>query len=158
MIQKWVMGIEWLVAVATRFPHSAYMGLISCLSANGSASAGPYKIPSLTPVESALHTKFLPPVLGIDGPINDELRTLLGNGVKTGGLRRSGTPPLPPPPLTPHLLRLLTCSLAPSSEMNPSMSRHTVCATGTTHRKTQRTGEVAFHTALMERSLLKVKK
>ena len=30
--------------------------------------------------------KFLSAVLGIDGPIDDELRTLLGNGVKTGGL------------------------------------------------------------------------
>ncbi|KAL7489743.1 hypothetical protein ACHAW6_015415 [Cyclotella cf. meneghiniana] len=33
MIQKWVIGIEQLVAIATSFPHSAYAGLISCLSA-----------------------------------------------------------------------------------------------------------------------------
>ena len=40
---------------------------------------------SLAPVENALHTILLA-VLGIDGPIDDKLRTLLGNGVKTGGL------------------------------------------------------------------------
>ncbi|KAL7478752.1 hypothetical protein ACHAW6_004528 [Cyclotella cf. meneghiniana] len=28
MIQKWVMGIERLAAIATRFPHSAYAGLV----------------------------------------------------------------------------------------------------------------------------------
>ncbi|KAL7474076.1 hypothetical protein ACHAW6_000070 [Cyclotella cf. meneghiniana] len=42
--------------------------------------------PSLVPVENALCTKFLPALLGIDGPINDKLRTLLENRVKTGGL------------------------------------------------------------------------
>ncbi|KAL7475381.1 hypothetical protein ACHAW6_002106, partial [Cyclotella cf. meneghiniana] len=33
MIQKWVTGIKRLAAIATRFPHSAYAGLVSCLSA-----------------------------------------------------------------------------------------------------------------------------
>ncbi|KAL7474492.1 hypothetical protein ACHAW6_000465, partial [Cyclotella cf. meneghiniana] len=33
MIQKWVTGIERLAAIATRFPHSAYTGLVSCMSA-----------------------------------------------------------------------------------------------------------------------------
>ncbi|KAL7478616.1 hypothetical protein ACHAW6_004437 [Cyclotella cf. meneghiniana] len=38
------------------------------------------------PVENTVCTKFLPAVLSIDGPIDDKLRTLLRNGVKTGGL------------------------------------------------------------------------
>ena len=40
---------------------------------------------SLAPVENALRTILLA-VLGSDGPIDDKLRTLLGNGVKTRGL------------------------------------------------------------------------
>ncbi|KAL7476843.1 hypothetical protein ACHAW6_002691 [Cyclotella cf. meneghiniana] len=42
--------------------------------------------PSPTPVETTLNTNFLLAVLGINGPINDKLRTLFGNAVKTGGL------------------------------------------------------------------------
>ncbi len=88
MIQKWVTGIKQLAAVTTRFPHSAYAGLVLCLSAEWQyiCQTVPDVGPSLTPVENALHTKFLPAVLGIDGPIDDKLRTLLGNGVKTGRL------------------------------------------------------------------------
>ncbi|KAL7476290.1 hypothetical protein ACHAW6_002170 [Cyclotella cf. meneghiniana] len=88
MIQKWVTGIVHLAAVATRFPHSAYAGLVLCLSMKWQyiCQAVPDVGPSLMPVENALRTKFLPALLGIDGPINDKLITLLRNGVKTGGL------------------------------------------------------------------------
>ncbi|KAL7476527.1 hypothetical protein ACHAW6_002426, partial [Cyclotella cf. meneghiniana] len=62
--------------------------LVSCLSAEWQyiCQTVPDVSPSLAPVENALRTKFLPTVLGIDGPIDDKLRTLLGNGVKTRGL------------------------------------------------------------------------
>ena len=88
MIQRWVTGIKQLAAVATRFPHSTYAGLVLCLSAEWQhiCQTVPDVGPSLAPVENALRKKFLPAVLGIDGPIKDELRTLLGNGVKTRGL------------------------------------------------------------------------
>ena len=88
MIQKWVMGIKRLAAVATRFPHSASAVLVLCLSAEWQyiCRTVPDVSPSLKPVENALRTKFLPEVLGINGPIDNERRTLLGNGVKTGGL------------------------------------------------------------------------
>ncbi|KAL7478701.1 hypothetical protein ACHAW6_004493 [Cyclotella cf. meneghiniana] len=88
MIQKWVTGIKWLAAIATRFPHSAYAGLVSCLSADWQyiCRTVPDVGLSLAPVENTRCIKFLPAVLGTDGPINDELRALLGNGVKTGGL------------------------------------------------------------------------
>ena len=88
MITKWVTGIKQLAAVATRFPHSAYAGLVLCLSAEWQyiCRTVPDVIPSLKLVENAHCMKFLSAVLGIDGPIDNELRTLLGNGVKTGGL------------------------------------------------------------------------
>ncbi|KAL7474892.1 hypothetical protein ACHAW6_000837 [Cyclotella cf. meneghiniana] len=88
MIQRWVMGIERLAAIASRFPHSAYAGLVSCLSAEWQyiCQTVPEAGPCLALVENALCTKFIPAILGVDGPIDDDLRTLLGNGVKTRGL------------------------------------------------------------------------
>ncbi|KAL7475669.1 hypothetical protein ACHAW6_001578 [Cyclotella cf. meneghiniana] len=88
MIQKWVTGVEQLAAVASRFPHSAYAGFVLCLSVKWQyiCRTVPDVGPSLVSVENALCTKFLPAVLGINGPIDDKLRTLLGNGVKTGGM------------------------------------------------------------------------
>ncbi|KAL7475859.1 hypothetical protein ACHAW6_001758 [Cyclotella cf. meneghiniana] len=56
MIQKWVMGIEQLAVIATRFPHSAYAGLVLCLNAEWQniCQTVPDVGPSLTPVENAL--------------------------------------------------------------------------------------------------------
>ncbi|KAL7477797.1 hypothetical protein ACHAW6_003631, partial [Cyclotella cf. meneghiniana] len=162
MIQRWVKGIEWLAAVATRFPHSAYAGLVSCLSAKLQyicrtvSDVGP----SLAPVEIALRTKFLPAILGINGPIEDELRTLLGNGVKTGGLA------IQDPTLTAASLystsvestNMLAVTFIRNEPINIEAHQTCVRAAGAKHRQTRRDGEVAFHTALMERSPPKVKK
>ncbi|KAL7474544.1 hypothetical protein ACHAW6_000516, partial [Cyclotella cf. meneghiniana] len=81
----WVTGIKWPAAIATRFPHSAYAGLILCLSAEWQYICQTIQDvgPSLAPVENAF---FLPAILGVDGPIDDKLKTLLGNVVKTRGL------------------------------------------------------------------------
>ena len=86
MIQKWVKGIERLSAAATRFPCSSYMGLVSCLSTEWQyiCQMVPDIGPMLMLVITALHTKFLPAVFGIKGPIDDKFRTLLSNGVKYG--------------------------------------------------------------------------
>ena len=88
MIQKWVTGIKQLAAVVTRFPHSVYAGLVSCLSAEWQYICRTVTdvAPCLAPVEQAFCTKFLLEITGFTDPINDELRTLLGNGIKTGGL------------------------------------------------------------------------
>ena len=162
MIQRWVMGIERLAAVATRFPHSAYAGLVSCLSARWQyiCRTVPDVGPSLAPVENALRTKFLPAILGINGPIEDKLRTLLGNRVKSGGLAiRDLT-------LTTASLystsvestNMLTGILIRNEPINVEAHRTCVRAAGAKHRKTRRDGEVAFHTALMEWLPPKVKK
>ena len=162
MIQRWVMGIEQLAAIASRFPHSAYAGLVSCLSAEWQyiCRTVPEVGPSLAPVENALRTKFIPAIIGVDGPIDDDLRTLLGNGVKTGGLA------IRDPTLTAASLfsasveatGMLTGTLIRNEPINVEAHRNTVRAAGAKHRKTRRDGEVAFHTALMERSPPKVKK
>ncbi|KAL7477167.1 hypothetical protein ACHAW6_002998, partial [Cyclotella cf. meneghiniana] len=162
MIQKWVTGIERLATIATRFPHSAYAGLVSCLSAKWQyiCRTVPDVGPSLTPVENALRTKFLPAVLGIDGPIDNKLRTLLGNGVKIGGLAiREPTMAATSLYFTSvEATDMLTGTLIQNKPINIKAHRNCVRATGAKHRKTWCDGEVAFHIALMERSPPKVKK
>jgi hypothetical protein len=162
MIQKWVKGIERLTAVATRFPHSAYAGLVSCLSAEWQyiCRTVPDVGPSLAPVENAFRMKFLPAVLDIDGPIDDDLRTLLGNGVKTGGLAIRD-PTLAAASLystSVEATGMLTGTLIRNEPINVEAHRNCVCAAGAKHQKIRRDGEVAFHTALMQRSPPKVKK
>jgi hypothetical protein len=162
MIQKWVTGIEKLATVATRFPHSAYAGLVSCLSAEWQyvCRTVPDVGPSLAPVEDTLCTKFLPAVLGVEGLINDDLRTLLGNGVKTGGLAVRD-PTLAAASLystSVEATTMLTRTLIRNDPISVDAHRKCVRAAGVKHRQNRRDGEVAFHTALMERSPPKVKK
>ena len=41
----------------------------------------------LEPIDVAIHERFIPAVFGgLDGPIEDDFRLLLANGVKIGGL------------------------------------------------------------------------
>ncbi|KAL7475280.1 hypothetical protein ACHAW6_001201, partial [Cyclotella cf. meneghiniana] len=162
MIQKWVMGIKRLAAIATRFPHSAYTGLVSCLSAEWQyiCRTIPDVGPSLVPVEQALRTKFLPAITGFTDPINDELRTLLGSGVKTGALTIRD-----PTGTTASLYStsvdatdMLAGTLIRNEPINIKAHRNRVRAAGAAYQKTRHDGEAAFHAALMERSPPKVKK
>ncbi|KAL7478385.1 hypothetical protein ACHAW6_004169, partial [Cyclotella cf. meneghiniana] len=88
LIEKWVHGVERLSAVAHQFPHSAYAGLVSCLSAEWHyvCRVAPDIRPLLRPIEDALRTRFLPAILGRADPIDDDPRRLLSLGVKQGGL------------------------------------------------------------------------
>ncbi|KAL7474784.1 hypothetical protein ACHAW6_000750 [Cyclotella cf. meneghiniana] len=161
VIQKLVTGVKWLAAIAPRFPHSAYTGLILCLSAKWQyiCRMVPDVSPCLAPVENILCMKFLPVVLGIDGPINDLLRTLLKNGVKPRGLA------IRDPTLTAASLYSTSVeatdmlgTLIQNKPINIKSHQNCVRAAGATHQKTQHDGKVAFHTALMELLLPKVKK
>ncbi|KAL7475511.1 hypothetical protein ACHAW6_001428 [Cyclotella cf. meneghiniana] len=161
MIQKWVMGIKRLATMATRFPHFAYAGLVSCLSAKWQYICWIQDVgPSLAPVENALRTKFLHAILGIDGPIINEFRTFLGNGVKTRGMAIRD-PTLAIASLYSTFFEatnMLAGTLIRNKPINVKAHQNCVRATGATHQKTRRDGEIAFHTALMERSQPKVKK
>ncbi|KAL7474337.1 hypothetical protein ACHAW6_000312, partial [Cyclotella cf. meneghiniana] len=162
MIQKWVTGIERLVAVATRFPYSAYTGLVLCLSAEWQyiCRTVPDAGPCLAPVENALCTKFLPAVLGIDEPINNELRTLVGNGVKTGGMAIQD-PTLAAASLystSVEATEMLTGTHITNEPINVEAHRNCVQAAGVKHQKKQHDGEVASHTALMEQLPPKIEK
>ncbi|KAL7475360.1 hypothetical protein ACHAW6_001278 [Cyclotella cf. meneghiniana] len=147
MIQKWVTGIEQRAAGATRFPHFAYAGLVLCLSAEW------HYIYRMVP-------DFLPAILGIDDPIDDKLRTLLGNGVKTRGLA-IWDPIIAAASLhstSVEATDMLAGTLIQNEPINVKAHQTCVHTAGAAHRKTRRDGEVAFHTALMEWSPLKVKK
>ncbi|KAL7481130.1 hypothetical protein ACHAW6_006813 [Cyclotella cf. meneghiniana] len=150
MIQKWVVGIEQLSAVTTRFPHSAYAGLVSCLSAEWKYICHTDQcLRQLRP----LGIKFLPAILGPADPIDDELQTLLGNEVKNCGLAFQD------PTLT--AISLYTTSIKATNMLAGTLicnepihiEAHQGCvrAAVTAHWKTQCNGEVAFHTTLMEK-------
>ncbi|KAL7481852.1 hypothetical protein ACHAW6_007531, partial [Cyclotella cf. meneghiniana] len=86
MIDAWVHGINSLASVATRFPHSAYAGLVSCLMAEWQYICR--IIPNigllLEPIEDALCTKLLQAILGPDIAIDNYLWNLLALRVKAG--------------------------------------------------------------------------
>ncbi|KAL7474075.1 hypothetical protein ACHAW6_000069 [Cyclotella cf. meneghiniana] len=89
-----------------------------------------------------------------------QLRTLLRNGVKTGGLVIRD-PTLAAASLystSVEATDMLTGTLIRNKPINVEAHQNCVRSAGTKHWKTRRDGEVAFHTALMERSPPKVKK
>eukprot|EP00804_Cyclotella_cryptica_P017895 CCRYP_001275-RA/>CCRYP_001275-RA protein AED:0.09 eAED:0.08 QI:0/-1/0/1/-1/1/1/0/754 len=88
MVQKWVSGVERLAKVAMRYPQSAYAGLVNCLQAEWQylCRIEPGVGPHLEPVEEALRTQFIPALFGGQDPISNELRLLIAQGVKQGGL------------------------------------------------------------------------
>ncbi|KAL7476452.1 hypothetical protein ACHAW6_002312 [Cyclotella cf. meneghiniana] len=103
---------------------------------------------------------FLPAILGIEGPIDDELRTLLVNGVKTGGLEIRD-PTLAAASLyytSVEATDMLGGTLIRNEPINVEAHQTCVRVAGVAHRKTQHDREVSFHTALMEWLLQKVKK
>ena len=89
-------------------------------------------------MENALCTQFLPAVLGIDGPIDDDLRTLLRNGVKTGGLaiRDSTLAAASLYSTSVEATGMLTGTLIRNKPINIEAHRNCVCAAGAKHRET----------------------
>eukprot|EP00804_Cyclotella_cryptica_P004744 CCRYP_016226-RG/>CCRYP_016226-RG protein AED:0.29 eAED:0.29 QI:0/-1/0/1/-1/1/1/0/415 len=71
-----------------RYPQSAYAGLVNCLQAEWQylCRVEPGVGPHLEPVEEALRTQFIPALFGGQDPISNELRLLIAQGVKQGGL------------------------------------------------------------------------
>ena len=88
MVSKWVGGVEKLAKVAQRYPQAAYAGLVNCLQAEWQylCRVEPGVGTHLAPVEAALRNKFIPALLGTTDPTTDELRLLIAQGVKQGGL------------------------------------------------------------------------
>ncbi|KAL7475656.1 LOW QUALITY PROTEIN: hypothetical protein ACHAW6_003456, partial [Cyclotella cf. meneghiniana] len=161
-IDSWVHGVKQLAAVATRFPHSAYAGLVSCLAAEWQyvCRIVPDIGPLLAPIEQVLRDTFLPAVIGPGIAIDDDLRNLLALGVKSGGLAIRD--PTTQADALYQSSRDATSYLAGSLLRNEPINTHhhktAVRAAGATRRKENRDGEDAFLQALKDRSPPKVKK
>ena len=111
-------------------------------------------------VENDLRTKFIPAILGVDEPIDDNLRTLLRNGVKTRGLAIRD-PTLAAASLYSASVEstgMLKGTLTHNEPINVKAHQNSVRDAGAKHRKTRRDGKVDFHMALMEWLPPKVKK
>jgi hypothetical protein len=162
LVEKWVLGVKRLSSVALRFPHSAYAGLVSCLSAEWHyASRTVQDIgPLLAPIEEALRTHFLPAILGRTDPINDDLRRLLALGVKQGGLAIRN--PVEGSDALFCCSRAATETLVHSLLTNQplGLDNHRSCvrSAGASYRKTRKENDEAFRTALLTRATPKVKK
>ncbi|KAL7475011.1 hypothetical protein ACHAW6_000948, partial [Cyclotella cf. meneghiniana] len=162
MIDSWVHGVNSLASIASRFLHSVYAGLVSCLAAEWQylCNIVPDIGPLLAPIEDALRTKFLPAILGPDIKIDDDLRNLLTLGVKSRGLTIRN------PTLTAESLfctsQATTAYLSRSLLRNEPLSTHhnraAVCSASASSRKECRDGETAFLQAILKRSPPKVKK
>ena len=86
-IQQWVTNVEIFSRVAAKHPQSAYMALTYSLQAQWQylSRVMPLASKGLSPVEAAIHLKFLPALLGVVS-IDDDFRSLLSNGVKQAGI------------------------------------------------------------------------
>ena len=162
LVEKWVLGVKRLSAVALRFPHSAYAGLVSCLSAEWhyASRAVPDIGPLLAPIEEALRTHFLPAILGRTDPIDDDLRRLLSLGVKQGGLAIRN--PAEGADALFHCSRAATETLVHSLLTNQplGLDNHRSCVrnAGASYRSTRKESDEAFRTALLARATPKVRK
>ncbi len=87
-VKKWVAGVEILACIASRFPHTAYVGLTSSLQAEWQyiCRIVPGAEHYLGPIETAICEKFIPALLQVSDPVDDSFRQLLSQGVKFGGL------------------------------------------------------------------------
>jgi hypothetical protein len=87
-VQKWVAGIETLARIASRFPQTAYAGLVSSLQAEWQyiSRVVPGAERLLGPIEKTICEKFIPALLQVSDPVDDKFRLLLSQGVKQGGL------------------------------------------------------------------------
>ncbi len=81
-------GVEILARIALRFHQAAYAGLTSSLQAEWQyiCRVVPGAEHYLGPIKTAICKKFIPALLQVSDPVDDNLRQLLSQGVKFGGL------------------------------------------------------------------------
>ncbi len=87
-VKKWAAGIEILARIVSRFPQTAYAGLVKSLQSEWQylCRVVPRAERFLGPIESAICEKFIPALLQVSEPVDDALRQLLSHGVKSGGI------------------------------------------------------------------------
>jgi hypothetical protein len=87
-VKKWAAGVETFARIASRFPQTAYAGLVSSLQAKWQYIC--HIVPGaehyLDPIKMAVREKFIPALLQVSDPVDDTFCQLLSHGVKLGGL------------------------------------------------------------------------
>ncbi len=88
-MEDWVAAVQTLSIVAEQYPQMAYAGFTFCLQNEWQyvQQVATNTAPFFTLLEEAIHTHFLPSLLGIPSTeINGEYRQLLTHSIKMGGL------------------------------------------------------------------------
>ena len=87
-VKLWEDGVKAIAQIARRYPQTAYAAFVFSLQAEWQylCRLCPRAGPHLAPVEQAIRGALIPALLNLDSPIDDDLRRLLGQGVKRGGL------------------------------------------------------------------------
>jgi hypothetical protein len=162
-VVDWVEGVKKLAMVAERYPQSAYAGFTQSLQAEWQyiCRCVPGAGQHLEPVETAIRELFIPALLGVPGAeVKDGLRTLLGNGVKQGGLNIRN--PVEGAARTHQASveagETLVASLMAGGELDLELHQQTVRKAGATARKERVEGEQAFLKGMMATSSRAVKK
>ena len=90
MVEQWVHGVEVLARIAGKYPQAAYHGFATSLQAEWQymSRAVPGLGDYLQPIEDAIGRDLIPALLGCtaEQAAKPDFRTLLGHGVKQGGL------------------------------------------------------------------------
>jgi hypothetical protein len=161
-VKKWVAGIEILARIASRFPQTAYAGLVSSLQAEWQylSRVVPGVERFLGPIETAISAKFIPALLQVSDPVDDKVRLLLSQGVKQGGLALRN--PVTSAPLlhasSKEACELLVKALHKNGELNADGHRACVREAGDRARKTRIKEEEASLEEMKKRDGRKVAK
>ena len=156
-VAGWVEGVRLLAKVAERYPQSAYAGFTQSLQAEWQyiCRCVPGAEKHLEPVETAIRELFIPALLGISASaVVSDLRTLLGSGVKQGGLNIKN--PVLGAART-HQASVeaggtLVASLKAGSELDLELHQQTVRKAGAEARKERVDAEKKFLAELMAKA------
>ncbi len=161
-VKKWVAGIEILARIASRFPQTAYAGLVSSLQAKWQylCRVVPGAEQFLGPIKSAICKKFIPALLQVSEPVDEALCQLLSHGVKSGRIAIHN-PVVSAPPLHQCLVDacdILIKALQDGGGLNAEAHKATVKAAGNEACKARLKGEQDTLDGLKERGGRKIVK
>ena len=87
-VKAWAEGVRRLAKVACRYPQTAYAGLAKSLQSEWQflQRVTPDVGEAFAPVEEAIRESFLPALLGEEGAVSEDLRTLASWGTHRAGI------------------------------------------------------------------------
>jgi hypothetical protein len=122
-VRQWVEGVEILAHIASRFPQTAYAGLVTSLQAKWQyichvvLGVEHY----LGTIKSAICEKFIPALLQVSNPVDNTFCQLLSQGVKMGGLALRNPTTSAPLLLLVKALHALARGIAGTAGLRPQL-------------------------------------